>query len=115
MPVSPNARQRVTSARESAIVRAIIARLNAIPGCLARKRHGNAYSVAGDPDITGCYYGRHFELEVKRPDGRLTALQEQRLAEWTRAGARVAVVTTVEDAVAVVTTGIRDAWGGRDA
>ena len=45
---------------EKAIVRAILAYLNSLPGCLARKRWGGGYGVAGDPDITGCIRGRHF-------------------------------------------------------
>lgn len=79
-------------ASEKAIVKAILAYLNGLPGCVARKRWGGGYGVAGDPDITGCIRGRHFEFEVKRPGQRPTALQARRLEEWRRAGALVAVV-----------------------
>lgn len=110
MPASPNARQRLTGAREAAIVRAIIARLNALPGCLARKRHITPYAVAGDPDVYGCYRGQHFELEVKRPGVDRTKparqwIQQQRRDAWQRAGAVVAVVTSADEAVQVVTGG----------
>ena len=82
---------------ERAIVKAILAYLNGIPGCLARKRWGGGLGVAGDPDITGCIAGHHFEFEVKRPGEQPTPLQARRLREWTEAGALAAVVTSVAE------------------
>jgi hypothetical protein len=93
------------TARESSIVAAILKTLNSLPGCLARKRHGTPYAVAGDPDITGCCDGQHFELEVKRPGKRPTKLQERRLEEWRCAGATVAVVTSPSEAVRALLRG----------
>ena len=80
---------------ERAVVKAILAYLNAIPGCLARKRWGGGLGVAGDPDIDACLRGRSVQLEVKRPGERPTPLQLKRLEEWRRAGAVVGVVTSV--------------------
>ncbi len=88
--------------REAALVGAIVHALRAAPGLVVRKRHGTAWGFAGDPDLTGCYLGRHFELEVKTPAGTLTRLQEARLAEWSRAGAITAVVRSVGEALAVL-------------
>jgi hypothetical protein len=88
--------------REKAIVRAILAHLNGLPGCVARKRWGGGYGVAGDPDITGCICGRHFEFEVKRPGQRPTPLQARRLEEWRRAGAVVGVVESLEQVRALL-------------
>ena len=88
--------------RESALVSAIVQALRAAPGLVVRKRHGTAWGVAGDPDLTGCYLGRHFELEVKTPASALTRLQEARLAEWLRAGAITAVVRSVGEALAAL-------------
>lgn len=82
---------------ETAIVNAILRYLRSLPGCVVRKRWGGGMGVAGDPDITGCIRGRHFELEVKRPGGKPTPLQEKRLREWREAGAVVALVAGVED------------------
>ncbi len=82
---------------ERAIVRAILAYLNGLPGCLARKRWGGGMGVAGDPDIDACIRGRSVQLEVKRPGDRPTALQAKRLEEWRKAGAVVAVVHSVSD------------------
>ncbi len=95
-------RRRKPAVRESALVSAIVAALRAVPGLAVRKRHGTAWGFAGDPDLTGCYRGRHFELEVKTPAGALTRLQEARLAEWTRAGATTAVVRSVNEALAAL-------------
>jgi len=82
---------------ERAIVRAILAYLNGQPGCLARKRWGGGMGVAGDPDIDACVRGRSVQLEVKRPGEKPTPLQLNRLEEWRRAGAVVAVVNSVAD------------------
>jgi hypothetical protein len=92
--------------RESALVHTIIRALRNVPGLVVRKRHGTAWGFAGDPDLTGCYQGRHFELEVKTPAGSLTRLQEARLAEWSRAGAITAVVCSVEDALEALGHGV---------
>jgi hypothetical protein len=82
---------------ERAIVKAILAYLNDLPGCLARKRWGGGMGVAGDPDIDACIRGRSVQLEVKRPGEKPTPLQLKRLEEWRRAGAVVAVVNSVAD------------------
>jgi len=99
-PRRPN--RKKPAVRESALVSAIVEALRAAPGLVVRKRHGTAWGVAGDPDLTGCYLGRHFELEVKTPAGVLTRLQEARLAEWSRAGAITAVVRSVGAALAAL-------------
>jgi hypothetical protein len=82
---------------ERAIVKAILAYLNSLPGCLARKRWGGGMGVAGDPDIDACIRGRSVQLEVKRPGEKPTLLQLKRLEEWRQAGALVGVVTSVAE------------------
>lgn len=82
---------------ERAIVKAILRYLNSLPGCVARKRWGGGLGVAGDPDITGCLSGRHFEFEVKRPGEHPTQLQLRRLCEWKDAGAITGIVTSTEE------------------
>jgi hypothetical protein len=83
--------------RESAIVKAILAYLNSLPGCVARKRWGGGMGVAGDPDIDACIRGRSVQLEVKRPGEMPTPLQLKRLEEWRQAGAVVAVVHSLAE------------------
>jgi len=74
--------------------------LKSVPDLVVRKRWGSEMAAAGDPDLTGCYRGRHFELEVKAPGGRLSRIQEVRLKEWHRAGAVVGVVHNTDEALA---------------
>ena len=87
---------------ERAIVKAVLAYLNSLPGCLARKRWGGGMGVAGDPDIDACIRGRSLQLEVKRPGEKPTPLQLKRLEEWRQAGAVVAVVHCASEAREVV-------------
>lgn len=72
---------------------------------VVRKRHGTAMGVAGDPDLYGTVRGRHFEIEVKRPNdpsSQLTKLQAQRLQEWKLARAIVGVARSVEEALQIL-------------
>jgi hypothetical protein len=87
--------------REATLVRQILAWLNAQPQTLARKRHGTAYGVGGEPDIFGCVAGQHFEIEVKQPGGALTPRQQARLHAWQQVGAVVGLATSLADAQAV--------------
>ncbi len=89
---------------EKSVVAGIVRRLREQPGVVVRKRHGTAMGVAGDPDLYGSIGGRHFEIEVKRPDAaaELSELQRQRLKEWEQAGAIVGVARSVEDALAIL-------------
>ena len=82
---------------EKAITNRILRWLNSQPGCLARKRHIGVMDTAGDPDITGCWNGRHFEIEVKQPGNHPRPLQLKRLQEWRDAGAVAFVATAMCD------------------
>ena len=90
---------------EKAVVARIMGELKTRPGVVVRKRHGTAMGVAGDPDLYGTIGGRHFEIEVKRPDdpsSQLTKLQAQRLQEWKTAGAITGVARSVDDALVIL-------------
>lgn len=95
--------------RESTIVAAIIRALKPVSGLVVRKRWTGGMAAAGDPDLTGCYQGRHFEIEVKAPGGRLTRLQQTRLTEWRAAGAITGVVHSVAEALALLNVDGREA------
>jgi hypothetical protein len=107
-------KQQVVS--EKSQVNRIMAKLRTIRGIVVRKRHGTAMGVAGDPDLYGSYRGRHFEIEVKRPnDPRavLTKLQAERLREWNVDGnAIVGVARTPEEALAILGLLKPDPWFG---
>lgn len=69
-----------------------------------RKRHGSSFTTSGDPDLYGLWNGTHFEIELKRPGQHPTPLQQFRLAEWSRAGARTFVVHSLPELLAAIDT-----------
>lgn len=89
---------------EKHIVARIVRALKDRPGVAIRKRHGTAMGVTGDPDLYGSIGGRHFEIEVKRPDGasQPTELQCQRLREWEQSGAITGLARSVADALRIL-------------
>lgn len=87
---------------ESNLTRMILHTLNSIEACEAVKHHGSAYSTVGEPDIYGCIEGRAFLIEVKVPGKKPTKIQNARMRKWKKAGARVGIATTVEEALAVI-------------
>lgn len=87
---------------ERSITTAILRRLNGLEGVYLKKTHGGAYSGSGWPDVVGCAQGRFVAMEVKRPGGRLTPLQESQLAHWRAAGAIADTVTSVGEAMGLL-------------
>ncbi len=90
---------------EKAVVGRIVKALRSHPNIVVRKRHGTAMGVAGDPDLYGTMNGRHFEIEVKRPNdpsSQLTELQTRRLMEWRLAGAITGVARCVDEALVIL-------------
>ena len=90
---------------EKTVVARIMGALKVRHGIVVRKRHGTAMGVAGDPDLYGTVGGRHFEIEVKRPNdpsSQLTELQARRLQEWKMAGAIVGVARSVDEAMRIL-------------
>jgi hypothetical protein len=57
--------------------------------------------MAGLPDLIGCYRGRFFALEVKRPEqrGNTSRRQEYVMGLISRAGGLAQVVTSPAEAV----------------
>jgi hypothetical protein len=96
---------------EKYIVTRIMKALMQRRGVVVRKRHGTAMGVAGDPDLYGSIRGRHFEIEVKRPDdpGSIpTEFQAHRIREWRASGALVGIARSVEDALAILDVSFPD-------
>jgi hypothetical protein len=99
---------RPPSTLEKHVVARIMKALKGKPGVVVRKRHGTVMGVAGDPDLYGTIRGRHFEIEVKRPNdptSQPTELQTRRLVEWRHAGAITGVARSVGDALAILGLG----------
>lgn len=101
-PVQSGKQERVPTvkgtAREAVITAKILKYLNGLLGCYARKVPGGFFS-SGWPDIVGCYAGRAFLIEVKRPGGKTTVLQDAELNRWGAAKARTLVAYSVDDVV----------------
>jgi len=91
----------VHTPRETTIVQAIVRALRK-RGAKVIKTHGGPFTPTGTPDLVGCVNGRAFVLEVKRPGQRPRRIQEHELEQWRKAGAIAGVVTSVEEALAVV-------------
>lgn len=98
----------MTAPRESAVVRAITRWLQTLgPGVVWRNIAGTPYGVVGDPDFMISVGGHFVCLEAKRsgwhatPAWRETA-QARRLHKWQESGATVAVVTSLDEARAVI-------------
>ena len=86
---------------EKNIVAAIRRRLKD-RGILTIKLHGQARQKAGLPDLLALVDGLAVWLEVKRPGERPTKLQAHTLDQLRLSGCRAGVVTTVEEAEALV-------------
>lgn len=71
--------------RECSSVDTIITNLCRLPGCGARKTHGDAFEEQGFPDVLGARFGRMFLLEVKRTGRKPTPKQKHTLQLWWRA------------------------------
>lgn len=83
--------------RESNFQDSVLDYLNSIPGCIAENVSGNE-SQSGRPDITGCYKGRMFKLELKQPDNKYEASLKQllELRRWKNAGCVVGVIYSMK-------------------
>lgn len=66
------------------------------------KVHGGPYQPKGLPDLCGVVRGRSCWVEVKMPDGEVSAVQVVRMRELMDAGAAVCVATTPDEAVEFV-------------
>ena len=89
---------------EESIVKASMKWLKSLPNCKARKRRGGITN-RGEPDIYGSIDGKHFEIEVKAPGGKLSEHQKARLEEWRITGAIVGVSYCLEDTKNIIIDG----------
>ena len=78
---------------ESNFQATVLKYLNSLPDCKAENVSGNA-NQSGRPDITGCYKGQMFKIELKTPDNNNQATKKQQLElrKWRNAGCVTAVV-----------------------
>lgn len=88
---------------EAAIVTKAQAELRRI-GAVVVKVHGGPMQPDIN-DLVGCYQGRAFMLEAKRPGEQMTPRQHVRAVQWAKAGAITGMFTSAEQAVELVTGG----------
>ena len=82
---------------EKTVVAGAIAAAKAL-GWFACKIHGNAYQLAGLPDILCIKGGRVVWLEAKVPGNKPTPIQLRRMRELEDAGCVCAVIYSAKDA-----------------
>ena len=90
--------------KESDLIRKISEYLKTIPNLFFWKEHGGMYGTAGIPDIIVCFKGRFLALECKVGRNTPTLLQAQTIRKITDAGGIAAVVRTVEEVKAIIST-----------
>jgi len=83
--------------RESTIVAKVMATARAA-GWWAGKLHGNAFGIAGMPDVMAIRNGRVAFMEVKVPGEEPTRVQYHRMRQLAEAGAAVTWVTSAGEA-----------------
>lgn len=71
------------------------------PHWKVNKRHATGMGKAGLPDIDACCAGLSVQIEMKRPGGRATALQQHHIAGYESAGAITAICDSVDEVLAV--------------
>lgn len=76
---------------ERDIQKDILSRLNLIGGCWFKIQRANDN---GAPDIIGWYQGRSYAIEIKKPDGKTSLLQEIALENIKKSGGD-SVITAV--------------------
>lgn len=70
-------------------------------GAVVVKIHGGPMQPDAN-DLIGCFNGRAFMLEGKRPGEQMTPRQRVRAAQWAKAGAITGMFTSADEAVALV-------------
>ena len=83
--------------KESTIVAKVIATAKAA-GWWAGKLHGNAFGIAGMPDVMVIRGGKVAFLECKVPGEEPTKIQRHRMRQLAEAGAAVTWVTSASEA-----------------
>lgn len=67
------------------------------------KIHASSYQGTGEPDIVGCYKGKFYAFELKRPDGKgkATELQKYKIKQINEAGGTGRIVDSLDQIIEV--------------
>ena len=85
---------------ETALVKKMMMHLEAGGGWWV-KIHGSPFQRAGIPDIIGCYQGMFIGIEAKMPGNYPSQIQQYCINLLKKAGARVGVAYSVEEALSI--------------
>lgn len=88
--------------REAKIQREILQALQGVPGVWLFNVHGSARQQSGIPDLVGCYRGRFFGIEVKRPGEVRTPKQTLTMEKIASADGLTGVATCIEEALEII-------------
>lgn len=83
--------------KEKSITNDILKYLKTVEHCFAFKEHGGMYGTAGIPDIICCINGNFLAIEVKRPGGKVTKLQNKTISKIIASGGIAIVAFSVND------------------
>jgi len=83
---------------EKSIRQQVVGHLKAVPGLWFTSVVGTPYGQRGVPDILGCYKGFFFGMEIKKPGGKLTPLQQHAAKLIMEAGGVWACVSSAKEA-----------------
>lgn len=75
---------------------------NGIDNYVERRQAGGFAYKMGLPDLWVFIYGKHIEIEVKRPGGEARATQEKWARRFTEMGAEYICADSVQDVVKLV-------------
>lgn len=90
---------------ERAITRQIREYVSGLPHVFWFKIHGSSFQKPGIPDMLIVVDGRPVFIEIKRPGGRPTALQQLVMQQIRDAGGTAEVVWSLDDAKRVIGIG----------
>lgn len=98
--------------KEPQITAKIVAELNSVHDCYAKKRHSGKFGGGGEPDISGCFRGTAFYIETKMLEGAVTPLQAAALEKWRSSGAKtfVAIYDPKSKELKIISLDSSESW-----
>jgi penicillin-binding protein-related factor A (putative recombinase) len=90
---------------ETTITASILKYLNTqVQDCVAEKTFGGMFGSKGKADVSGCWKGRAFRIEVKSPDhnNQPSNAQILNMRKWEKAGALCFVAYSLKDVKEVI-------------
>ena len=87
---------------EKEIQSKIVQWINRQPGMFVIKTHATAYSQVGIPDLICCVKGRFVAMEVKRPGGTTSKIQQLMIQKIISANGIAGIVHSLDEAIELI-------------